>query len=169
MASRGRVPAREGGAGASMEINPWEEQKAPVTPGPSGSCRRGSHRFMSDELEPPRVGSETVPALLCDTNEASVVLVTAAWFRGLLYDSLREAEGNRRGRRGTHIVFPGEVVRGKSLAAQGAAGPPHYRQPGQSLPWSEAHITGSLWKDARRPSRERRHLNVAVVSGQIRL
>lgn len=117
-----------------MEINPWEEQKAPVPPGPSGSCRRGSHHFMSDGLELPSVGSETVPALLCDTSEASVVLVTAAWFRGLRYDSLRKAEGNKRGRRETRIVFPGEVVRGKSLAAQGAAGPPHHRQPGQNLP-----------------------------------
>lgn len=47
-ASRGPVPAWEGGAVASIEINPWEKQKAPVPAGPSGSCRRGSHRFMPD-------------------------------------------------------------------------------------------------------------------------
>lgn len=102
-----------------MEINPWEKQKAPVPPGPSGHCRRGSRRFMSDGLELPKVGSDTVPVFLCDINDTSILLVTAAWFRGLLYDSLRKAKGNKRGRRGTRIVFPGEAVQ----AAQRAAGP----------------------------------------------
>lgn len=106
-----------------MEINPREQQKAPVPPGPSGSCRRGSHRFMSDGLEPPRVGSETVPVFLCDTSAASIVLVTAAWFPGLLYNSPRKAKGNKRGRRGTRVFFPSKMVQGKSLAAQRAAGP----------------------------------------------
>lgn len=90
-----------------MEKIPWEKQKVPVPPGPSGSCRSGSHRFMSDRLELPRVGSGTIPVLLCGTSGASIVLVTAAWFRGLLYDSLRRAKRNKRGRRGTRIVFPG--------------------------------------------------------------